>query len=59
MTATEFRAALDAAGLSQYRLAKDLGLAISTVSRWALGSVPVPQYAVAYLRILKSTKMED
>jgi transcriptional regulator with XRE-family HTH domain len=49
MTHTEFRAALRAIGMTQRALAERLGLAISTVNRWALGQAPVPQYAVAYL----------
>jgi hypothetical protein len=30
-------------------LAEHLGLAASTVNRWALGEARVPRYAVAYL----------
>jgi DNA-binding transcriptional regulator YiaG len=54
MTAGEFRAALKACGLSQVGLARALGVATTTVNRWAQGEIPVPQYAKAYLDLLKS-----
>ena len=49
MTAVEFRAAMRNLGITQRALAERLGLAISTVNRWAMGQAEVPQYAVAYL----------
>jgi DNA-binding transcriptional regulator YiaG len=49
MTPAEFRGEIRALGLSQRALAATLGLAISTVNRWAVGQADVPQYAVAYL----------
>jgi DNA-binding transcriptional regulator YiaG len=49
MTPTEFRATLRALNLTQRSLAERLGLAISTVNRWAKRQVEIPQYAVAYL----------
>ena len=49
MTSDEFRAELKALGLSQRALALRLGLATTTVNRWALALAPVPRYAVAYL----------
>jgi transcriptional regulator with XRE-family HTH domain len=52
MTPAELRAALRAAGLTQRALAQRLGLAISTVNRWALDKAPVPQYVVAYLEVV-------
>ena len=51
MTSEEFRAELRALGLSQRALAMRLGLAVTTVNRWALALAPVPQYAVAYLEL--------
>jgi len=51
MTSEEFRAELRELGLSQRALALRLGLAITTVNRWALEQAPVPQYAVAYLEL--------
>lgn len=52
MTADEFRTALRALGLRQNRLAAALGVDFNTVSRWAVGTVPVPKYAQSYLRVL-------
>ena len=49
MTPDEFRAALKALGLRQKWLAERLGVATTTVNRWATGELPVPRYAVAYL----------
>ena len=51
MTSDEFRAELRELGLSQRALALRLGLAVTTVNRWALELAPVPQYAVAYLEL--------
>ena len=51
MTSEEFRAELRERGLSQRALAMRLGLAVTTVNRWALALAPVPQYAVAYLEL--------
>jgi transcriptional regulator with XRE-family HTH domain len=56
MTGAEFRAMLKDLGLSQRALAERLGLAISTVNRWALDKAPVPQYAVAYLELARNEK---
>jgi len=44
MTSDEFRAELKALGLSRRALALRLGLAVTTVNRWALALAPVPQY---------------
>ena len=52
MTLAEFRDALHSLGLSQRDMAERLGLAFSTVSRWARDLAPVPQYACAYLELL-------
>lgn len=52
MTALEFRAALKALGISQRWLARHLGVAVSTVNRWAQGDFPVPQYAAFALELL-------
>jgi DNA-binding transcriptional regulator YiaG len=52
VTAPEFRAALAALGLRQNRLAECLGVTTATVSRWAVGRIAVPQYAVFALELL-------
>jgi transcriptional regulator with XRE-family HTH domain len=49
MTPQEFRDTIRELGLSQTSFAEQLGLARSTVARWALGKSPVPRYAMVYL----------
>jgi transcriptional regulator with XRE-family HTH domain len=49
MTPAEFRLTLKDLGISQRDLTERLGLAASTVNRWAMGQASVPQYAAAYL----------
>jgi transcriptional regulator with XRE-family HTH domain len=49
MTQKEFRANIRALKMSQRALAATLGLAVSTVNRWAVGDAKVPQYAIAYI----------
>jgi len=51
MTSDEFREALARLDLSQRFLASTLGVANTTVNRWACGTVPVPQYAVAWIEL--------
>lgn len=53
MSAAEFRILLKSTGISQRALSHKLGVAVSTVNRWAMGTVPVPQYAVAYLELAR------
>lgn len=53
MTPQEFRSALASAGLRQRRLAELLGVAVSTVNRWANESpqhIPPPLYAINFVR---------
>lgn len=52
MTAPEFRAVLKTLGIRQRWLAERLGVTAISVNRWAVGTVAVPQYAVAYLELL-------
>lgn len=52
MTADEFRATLKVLGIRQRWLAEHLGVAVSTVNRWAQGTLPVPQYAIFTLSLL-------
>jgi DNA-binding transcriptional regulator YiaG len=54
MTKTEFHDALKATGLTQRALAQELGVAVSTVNRWATGGLPIPKYASAYLGLLRN-----
>jgi transcriptional regulator with XRE-family HTH domain len=53
MTEIEFCAALDYLKLSRRQLALRLGVAESTVSRWARGELPVPRYAAYVVELLK------
>jgi DNA-binding transcriptional regulator YiaG len=53
MTSDEFRAALKALGVRQRWLAARLGVDANTVNRWATGKLDVPQYAVAYVELLR------
>ncbi len=52
MQGQELRETLRALGWSQAKLASKLGLHVNTVSQWAVGDVPVPGYAIEYLRVL-------
>jgi ribosome-binding protein aMBF1 (putative translation factor) len=52
VTAQEFRAALAHLGMQQSWLAAELGLNVSTVNRWAKGSLAVPRYIEAWLGLL-------
>jgi len=49
LTADELREVMRSLGLTQARLALDLGVEPNTVWRWVNGKLLVPQYAVAYL----------
>jgi DNA-binding transcriptional regulator YiaG len=52
MTALEFRAELRRLGLTQVWLAQRLGVRTTTVNRWAMGTLPVPQYAAYVLWLI-------
>jgi transcriptional regulator with XRE-family HTH domain len=56
MTPTALKDSLKALGWSQSRLAVALGVTKTTVSRWATGQIPIPQYAVAYLALAMKVK---
>jgi DNA-binding transcriptional regulator YiaG len=56
MTGSEFQAALRELGLTPSSLARDLGVARETVSRWAHGQLEVPQYAAYVLALLRAAK---
>jgi len=53
MTGREFRRALRSNGISQLDLSKALGVAHSTVNRWATGDLPVPGYIDFILSLLE------
>ena len=52
MTGREFRAALEALGVTQRWFADALGVGARQVNRWASGAVPVPRYALLVLALL-------
>lgn len=56
MTPQDLKHVLNGLGWSQARLAKTLDVDIATVSRWANGHLPIPQYAVAYLELAMKVK---
>ena len=58
MTPADLKALLAELALPQRQLAFRLGVAPNTVHRWCLApgkpqSIPVPEYAIAYLNLLK------
>jgi transcriptional regulator with XRE-family HTH domain len=55
MSAKEFRAVLTAAELSQSQAAKELGVSLRTVNRWACGKGTI-SVAMAQLIIAKFTR---
>lgn len=56
MEPDSLKAALAAMNWSQRELARRLDLDPDTVNRWATGRVPVPGYAVEYLRVMRLAK---
>lgn len=56
MTKQRFRILLIEAGLSQRQAAADLGMHVSTVSRWRPN---VPPYAAAYALLMASLSAEQ
>lgn len=52
MTRKEFKLLRGLIGLSQARLAKELGVTIRTITRWERGEFPIPRIAELALRNL-------
>ena len=50
MTADEFRAIIDASGLTQSDVAKVLGVSSGTVTRWANAEVPITAEKASLIR---------
>jgi transcriptional regulator with XRE-family HTH domain len=59
MTASEFRTRLKRLKLRQSWLAGRLGLAASTVNRWATGQIPVAPYVPFVLELLELLDLDD
>lgn len=52
METFDLQKALDRLKMSQTALAERLGVDKATVNRWCVGSRPVPQHVVEYVRVL-------
>lgn len=52
METFDLQKALDRLKMSQTDLAERLGVDKATVNRWCVGSRPVPQHVVEYVRVL-------
>lgn len=59
MTRKEFKLLRGLIGLSQGRLAKELGVAIRTITRWERGEFPVPRIAELALRNLFRESLKE
>lgn len=59
MPASQFRRWLDEAGISKAWLARKLGKAPHTVGKWADGRLRVPEYAVAYLELMRAIQQVE
>jgi len=51
MNHDEFRAALEALGISQHQLARDIEMDVTTVNRWATDKAEIPGVAAAYVQL--------
>lgn len=56
MNPMELKQSLKTLGWTQSQLAERLWVDLATVSRWANGHLPVPQYVVAYLELAIKVK---
>jgi DNA-binding transcriptional regulator YiaG len=57
MTSAQFRAAIAALGLSQGQAAEFLGVALRTVSGWAIGEYRIPEAVAKLLRVMVDKKI--
>jgi DNA-binding transcriptional regulator YiaG len=53
----EFRAVLEAIGISQHQLARDIEMDVTTVNRWATNKAEIPGVAKAYVRLRLKLKV--
>jgi transcriptional regulator with XRE-family HTH domain len=59
MTKKEFKQLRQVIGLSQAKLAKEMGVTIRTITRWERGEFPIPRIAELALRnLLRETLKE-
>ena len=59
MTKKEFRTLRGLIGLSQTKLAKELGVTLRTVARWERGEFPIPRVAELALRNLFRESLKE
>jgi len=52
MASDQFKDALRLVGWTQRQFAGRMGVDEATVSRWASGRLPVPQYVAEYMRVV-------
>jgi transcriptional regulator with XRE-family HTH domain len=57
MTDEEFKAAIEALGLSQLRAGKLLGASVRSARRWAAGGAAIPESVATLLRLLLAGKI--
>jgi hypothetical protein len=57
MTSRQYRAAIEALGLSQIRAGRFLGVPTKTSSRWALGESRVPTAVGVLLKLMIALKL--
>src|SRR5687767_10741288 len=59
MTKKQFRMLRGLIGLSQAKLAKEMGVTLRTVARWELGEFPIPRVAELALRNLFRESLKE
>ena len=59
MDGNDLRSWRDGVGLTQEQLAAKLNVAINTVSRWEIGTRPIPPYLELALRQIKSEQKKE
>jgi DNA-binding transcriptional regulator YiaG len=52
VTSLEFRAAIETLGMTQGQTATFLGVALRTVSGWAIGQYPIPDAVAMLLHVM-------
>ena len=55
MTDSDLRETMARLALRPSSLARALGVHVTTVSRWAHGVIPIPQYVAAYLALYEKS----
>lgn len=58
MTASEYRAAIEALGLNQQAAGRFLGVSPRTAQNWPLGTAPIPLAVAKLLRLMLRLKLD-